>query len=85
VAADALDAASGIGDLETVIVDEVIEEHGDEDEPEAEEPEAEPEPESEVEVELDAAPEPSVEDEVAEILIEAGVDEPADAGDEAKD
>ncbi|MFC8683438.1 primosomal protein [Microbacterium ureisolvens] len=101
VAGEAIDAASGIGDLETVFVEEIVEESDDEDdlgadldEDELEDDlEVETEPEPEAGVEADAGVEPerdvqpdatddepySVEDEVADILIEAGVDEsPAD-------
>lgn len=76
VAADAIDAATGAGDLETVFVDEVLEEDGDDDfeettddlmEDQQTPPEA-PAPDRE----------PSIEDEVAEILAEAGVDDQAD-------
>ncbi|MFF2485656.1 primosomal protein [Microbacterium sp. NPDC058062] len=92
IAADAIDAASGLGDLETVFVEEVIEEDF-EDEAEDEqdtsedlgEPEPEPEPEPESESESGSVDEPesaateqeeiSVADEVAEILVEAGVDD----------
>ncbi|WP_342000387.1 primosomal protein [Microbacterium sp. LWH7-1.2] len=80
VAAEAIDAASGLDDLETVFVEEVVEmdlddEDGAEatlDETEAPEELDEPEP---------AATEPeeiSVADEVSEILVEAGVDESGD-------
>ncbi|HEY9307402.1 MAG TPA: hypothetical protein VIP82_06320 [Microbacterium sp.] len=124
VAGEAIDAATGLGDLETVLVEEVLEEDDEddsfdededlddvededhvedesfsevdaldvaEDEPEDED-EDEDEPESEDEDEPEAAAEPgpeptpepelspqeefSVADEVAEILEEAGVDEP---------
>ncbi|MFE5410631.1 primosomal protein [Microbacterium sp. NPDC056569] len=85
IAGEAIDAASGLDDLETVFVEEVIEiDLDDEDEEdeessddtldEAETPEGVDEPEP-------AATEPegiSVEDEVAEILVEAGVDAPGD-------
>ncbi|MDR7113238.1 hypothetical protein J2X03_003135 [Microbacterium trichothecenolyticum] len=92
IAADAIDAASGLGDLETVFVEEVIEEDL-ESEAETEqdtsedlgEPEPEPEPEAESEPEPESVDEPqpaaeeqeeiSVADEVAEILVEAGVDD----------
>ena len=60
VAADAIDAATGAGDLETVFVDEVIEEPHDE-------PVADGQSQDE--------PLPSVEDEVAELLDEAGIDD----------
>ncbi|MDR7185706.1 hypothetical protein J2X85_002742 [Microbacterium trichothecenolyticum] len=98
IAADAIDAASGLGDLETVFVEEVIEEDfEDEVEDESEdaveteqdtsedlgEPETEPEPEPDSEPDSVDEPESaataqeeiSVADEVAEILVEAGVDD----------
>ncbi|MGU3643905.1 primosomal protein [Microbacterium sp. C23T] len=94
IAADAIDAASGLGDLETVFVEEVIEEDledaaEDESEDTAEteqdtsedlgEPEPEPESESDSIDEPESAAteqeEISVADEVAEILVEAGVDD----------
>jgi len=90
IAADAIDAASGLGDLETVFVEEVIEEDLEseaETEQDTSEDLGEPEPEAESEPEPEAAsvdePEPaaeeqeeiSVADEVAEILVEAGVDD----------
>ncbi|WP_228479254.1 primosomal protein [Microbacterium atlanticum] len=98
VAGEALDAASGLGDLETVFVEEVEEEPDHDDagavpaveEPAAEEPAVEETPGAEndgdaasatvADAEPDdaaSADEPSVADEVAEILVEAGVDEPA--------
>jgi hypothetical protein len=110
VAAEAIDAAAGLDDLETMLVEEVIEEDvedetfdeldedddeldEDDDEldehdealdhdrelgPDQPEAEVEPEPEAESEPEPELSPqeELSVADEVAEILIEAGVDEP---------
>jgi hypothetical protein len=90
VAAEAIDAASGIDDLETVFVEEVIEMDLDED---ADDTGDEPGTPADVDESAtpedvdDAAPadaeteEISVADEVAEILVDAGVDEPA--GDEA--
>jgi hypothetical protein len=78
VAAEALDAASGIGDLETIIVEEILEEDDEDDDildDESDESEGD-EP---------AGVEPSVADEVAEILVEAGIDEPEPADDGAKD
>jgi hypothetical protein len=94
VAAEAIDAASGIDDLETVFVEEVIEMDLDEDEDEdADDTGGEPGTPADVDESAtpedvdDAAPadaepeEISVADEVAEILVDAGVDEPA--GDEA--
>jgi hypothetical protein len=117
VAADAIDEANGIADLEVVFVEEIFEEGGDDDD--AEEPvsnvelernpdveaeaateqdthveselhvpgdddgatvDPEPEPSSEPESSAEPEPEPqqTVEDEVREILIEAGVDEQGD-------
>ncbi|MHC3000610.1 hypothetical protein OB08_16215 [Microbacterium sp. HJ5] len=81
VAADAIDAATGAGDLETVFVDEVVEESLDEGEPE-DTASAHDVAEDDAPDEADADPDepeptdapPSVEDEVAEILAEAGVD-----------
>ncbi|WP_345802157.1 primosomal protein [Microbacterium sp. AZCO] len=93
VAADALDEASGAGDLETIVVEEVFEDSGEEDvdsvavpiedsEPDdAHEDERDHEAESEPDV-ADERPgeddELTVEDEVRELLEEAGVDEDAD-------
>jgi len=96
VAAEALDAASNVDDFETIFVEEVIEEH---DEPEAttvaegEDSEesteatelaadtAEPEPEPAVE---STPAEPSIEDEVTEILTEAGIEDAEDDTDEVE-
>ncbi|MDT0143967.1 primosomal protein [Microbacterium sp. PRC9] len=88
IAADAIDAASGLGDLETVFVEEVVEEDLEseaEDEAETErdtsedlgEPEAVDEPQAvdEPEPAAEEQEEISVADEVAEILVEAGVDD----------
>ncbi len=87
IAADAIDAASGLGDLETVFVEEVIEEDLEDAAEDESEDLGEPEPESESESESEShsvdEPEPaaieqeeiSVADEVAEILVEAGVDD----------
>jgi hypothetical protein len=95
VAAEAIDAATGAGDLETVFVEEVFEEHDDEDEPQTDDSQ-EDGPSEQIgagtdeelgagDVESAAGPSdepddriPSVEDEVAEILIEAGVDDAPD-------
>ncbi|MFB7885741.1 primosomal protein, partial [Microbacterium sp. NPDC056057] len=90
IAADAIDAASGLGDLETVFVEEVIEEELEDEVEDESEDAAETEPEPESESESDSVDEPesaataqeeiSVADEVAEILVEAGVeDAPGDA------
>jgi hypothetical protein len=99
VAAEAIDAASGIDDLETVFVEEVIEMDLDEDKDEdaddtgdelgtpADVDESATPEDVDDAAPADAAPadaepeEISVADEVAEILVDAGVDEPA--GDEA--
>jgi len=96
VAAEALDAASNVDDFETIFVEEVIEEH---DEPEAtivaegEDSEesteatelaadtAEPEPEP---AEESTPAEPSIEDEVTEILTEAGIEDAEDDTDEVE-
>ncbi|WP_235007872.1 primosomal protein [Microbacterium timonense] len=111
VAGEALDAASGLGDLETVYVEEVLEEPdevtdseevtepeevAETDEPaasvqpEPEEPTARVEPAAEQEEiagtdgeessEQNVGQAPTIADEVAEILIEAGVDEPEAPG-----
>ncbi|WP_349427866.1 hypothetical protein [Microbacterium sp. LWS13-1.2] len=139
VAGEAIDAATGLGDLETVLVEEVLEEDDEDesfdevvdlddaedeaedesfdeivdlDEPEDEaedessdevdaldesehELESEPEPEADDEFEPEVAAEPeselspqeelSVADEVAEILEEAGVDEPRHEADASAD
>jgi hypothetical protein len=133
VAGEAIDAATGLGDLETVLVEEVLEEDDEDesfdededlddaqdeaddetfDEREDEEPaedessdevdaldesddEREPEAEDELESEVPAEPESepelspaeelSVADEVAEILEEAGVDEPRHEADASAD
>ncbi|MEV4687958.1 primosomal protein [Microbacterium sp. LWH3-1.2] len=80
VAAEAIDAASGLDDLETVFVEEVFEMDLD-DEEDAEGPldEADaPEDLDEPEPATTAPEEISVADEVSEILAEAGVDEPGD-------
>ncbi|MCH6229896.1 primosomal protein [Microbacterium sp. CFH 31415] len=69
VAADVIDAASGIGDLETVYVDEIIEESGDEDF----EPENVDAPDDD-----DAVGDSLGADEVAEILADAGIDDEDD-------
>ncbi|WP_019181537.1 hypothetical protein, partial [Microbacterium yannicii] len=106
VAADAIDAATGAGDLETVFVEEVFEEHDEEDAPpigesedddalsddvpadvEADDDAAYAEPDESParqsnEPDMPAEPAPSVADEVAEILIEAGVDDAPGAEDE---
>ncbi|MFH8252915.1 primosomal protein [Microbacterium sp. B2969] len=98
IAAEALDEASGIGDTETIIVEEVFEEHGDDDneqdgddEPDedeqagdvAEAAQAEPEATpAEPEAEPDEEDDLTVEEEVRELLEEAGVDEHSD-GDRA--
>ncbi|MET0297536.1 MAG: hypothetical protein ABW024_09045 [Microbacterium sp.] len=90
IAADALDAASGVDDLETVFVEEIFEEP-DEDTSEPEEtsvPDESADDDDQLAsaaVDLPVEPEragdvgsqeePSIEDEVAEILAEAGVDE----------
>ncbi|WP_317451064.1 hypothetical protein [Microbacterium thalassium] len=108
VAAEAIDAATGGGDLETIVVDEILEvdEAEDEvdlsddervaDEVEADEVDADEVDADEVDADEDdadeptdagaderdevrAAPQPSIEDEVAEILTEAGVDEASDS------
>ena len=82
VAADVIDAASGIGDLETVYVDEIVEEGGDEDF-ESENVDA-PDDTDDLDDafgaddvdEAEATEEqPSVDDEVAEILADAGIDD----------
>ncbi|HKP08369.1 MAG TPA: primosomal protein, partial [Microbacterium sp.] len=91
IAAEAIDAASGVDDLETVFVEEVIEMDLDEDEDEhtddagegSETPADPGESETSENVDESASPaaEPediSVADEVAELLVEAGVDEPGD-------
>nr|WP_127819926.1 hypothetical protein [Microbacterium sp. CPCC 204701] len=102
VAADALDAASGHGDLETVIVEEVEEEH-DESVPDVSVPGEDAESDEDAARDVDAHdagpetptaenqapgaaasatdtdPELSVAGEVAELLVEAGVDEPDEA------
>ena len=85
VAADVIDAASGIGDLETVYVDEIIEESGDEDF-ESENVDA-PDDANDLGDSLGAddvdeaeatVEQPSVDDEVAEILADAGIDDEDD-------
>jgi hypothetical protein len=79
VAAEALYAASGIADLETIVVEEILEEDDEDDDVDEDDAEAdESEPAAAV------AADPSVADEVAEILVEAGVDEPEAAGDGAQ-
>jgi len=103
VAAEALDAASGAGDLETILVEEILEEddedddfvEDDEDDDFVEDAEdddfADDADEADDADDTDDADgeaplsvEPSVADEVAEILVEAGVDEP-ETPDEAQD
>ena len=103
VAADAIDAATGAGDLETIFIDEIIEEDDDEDEedvledgvqaPDVDGAPAEPLPSAAdvtfVSPSADSVDEPSVEEEVAEILADADIPiegESADpAGDEGTD
>ena len=82
VAADAIDAATGAGDLETVFVDEVIEEADEEietaaDEAEADDAETVGADDEDSEFPSDEQP-VSVEDEVAEILADAGIDDDPD-------
>jgi hypothetical protein len=81
IAADALDAASGVDDLETVFVEEIFEQ-ADENDPEQSRVAAEPDGEeadapdaaaSGVDDESAASTPPSVEDEVSEILAGAGI------------
>ncbi|WP_229383710.1 hypothetical protein [Microbacterium allomyrinae] len=96
VAAEALDAASGAGDLETVFVEDAFEDNGidveddsdeddsdeddsdedDSDEDDSDEDDSDDEDEDEDVVAAAAEPAPSIEDEVAEILVEAGIDDP---------
>jgi hypothetical protein len=113
VAAEAIDAALGAGDLETVFVDEIIEIDDEVTEPgtaeeaaegvdpdaTADEPEAATadelesdavaaaadEPDTAADAGEEASAFPSVEDEVAEILAEAGVDDVDDADDDDAD
>ncbi|MCO5951515.1 DNA polymerase V family protein [Microbacterium yannicii] len=119
VAGDAIDAATGLGDLETVLVEEILEEN-DEDEfsdeveehddsedgddsadaedevgTEDEDGSVDDTEDAETDADDEAAPEPepelspqeefSVADEVAEILEEAGVDEPQPEADASAD
>ncbi|MFE4725326.1 primosomal protein [Microbacterium sp. NPDC056736] len=79
VAGEALDAASGLGDLETVFVEEVLEEESlevDAGRDDAGDAESLPD-DADAGADEPAGAEASVADEVSEILIEAGVDEPA--------
>lgn len=88
IAADALDAASGVDDLETVLVEEIVEEEDELGSDEIGVVEAVPamDPDDVVSNESDAAAsdivdepvpgaDPSVEDEVSEILADAGIDD----------
>jgi hypothetical protein len=92
VAAEAIDAAHGAGDLETVFIDEIIE-IDDEDDEDHEDTAADTGEDVVDDAVVDdgvvddaageeASAPPSIEDEVAEILVEAGVEEAPEAGTE---
>ncbi|WP_374315233.1 primosomal protein [Microbacterium sp.] len=97
VAAEAIDAALGAGDLETVFVDEIIEvdEEADAAAAPGDDDSASPESETAADADRDlddlagaagdeASAVPSIEDEVTEILIEAGIDDDGTDAEEAE-